>query len=78
MPCMILQIRTLNGYPCSNISIPAAMSFHASASSFDQESTLASTGQKSITRRIAIDTLTALTAAVTVSPIVAAVDKCVT
>lgn len=56
---------------------PTAMSLHASANSFDQDSTLASTGRKSITRRIVIDALTALTAAVTVSPIVAAVDKCV-
>jgi hypothetical protein len=39
------------------------------------EAVLLETGRKSVVKRVAIDAFTAMTAAVTVSPIVATVDK---
>lgn len=51
------------------------MNFHASAKPLDTDHELTAVGRKSVYSRIVIDATTALTAAITVSPIVAAVDK---
>lgn len=51
------------------------MNFHASAKALDTDHGLTAIRRKSVYRRIVIDATTALTAAITVSPIVAAVDK---
>jgi hypothetical protein len=58
------------------LSLVSTMSVETSISSpVHGEAVLLETGRKSVVKRVAIDAFTAMTAAVTVSPIVATVDK---